>query len=102
MDGAVNSAISLSEAPEEENGRPFMNSQQELSPYGHGHGNSYILRRKGSFKTRNESSATIDKFAIKPINISSVKQQAEQPEEVDDGSSNNENQEISDPVGSGG
>ena len=60
MDGAANSAIASSD----ENGGHVTNAQQT---YGHNHGNSHILRRKGSLRSKNENPATLGKFAIKPI-----------------------------------
>ncbi|KAK3681483.1 Platinum sensitivity protein [Vermiconidia calcicola] len=78
MDGAVNSSTSHSE-PDEENGGPVHNAQSQSS-HAHGHGNSHMLRRKGSLRTKNESAMNDERFAIKPISLSAVKQQAE-PEE---------------------
>ena len=79
MDGAVNSPLSLHE---DENGGPVGHPQ--AAP-GHGQGNSHILRRKGSLKTKNQSVGAAGKFAIKPISLSAAKDQSERQEGQDSG-----------------
>ena len=75
VDGAVNSAIASSD----ENGGHMTNSQQT---YGHNHGYSHILRRKGSLRTKNENPATLGKFAIKPTGSTAQKQDADDVDEL--------------------
>ena len=103
MDGAVNSPVLSSAALDEENGGPILHSQQDQPlhshGHGHGHGNSHVLRRKGSLKTKNESSTSAGKFAIKPISLAAVRQQAEQAEESSGG---NEGGDTGDSGNSGG
>ena len=91
MDSAVNSPIASSD----ENGGHVTNVQQA---YGHGHGNSHILRRKGSLRTKNESPATVGKFAIKPIGPTALKPDAEDVDELA-GDGKEEIKESIDPLG---
>jgi len=92
MDGAANSPMSSSE----ENGGHVVNSHQA---YGHSHGNSHILRRKGSLRAKNENPATAGKFAIKPIGQAAV----QDPDDVDElaGDGKEESKEAADPGGGG-
>ena len=83
IDAAANSPMMSSIAMADENGGLTTDSQQQHA-HGHGHGNSHSLRRKGSLKTRNESTGTADKFAIKPINLPAAKQQAGQADKQGD------------------
>ncbi len=79
VDGGVNSP-QLPDADREENGGSIHHSDGKSHNNAHGHGTSApMLRRKGSLKTKNESSA--GKFAIKPINLSVAKQTAEQQQD---------------------
>jgi protein phosphatase-4 regulatory subunit 3 len=93
MDGAVNSPMSSSE----ENGGHAVNAHQA---YGHSHGNSHILRRKGSLRAKNENPATAGKFAIKPIGQAAAVQH---PDDVDElaGDGKEESKEAADPGGGG-
>lgn len=70
MDGALSNSIGIHD---DANGGPV--GSHKSAP-GHGHGNSHILRRKGSLKTKNESAG--GKFAIKPISLSAAKHHTEQ------------------------
>jgi protein phosphatase-4 regulatory subunit 3 len=92
-DGAVNSPV----ASPEENGGHTTNSQQA---YGHSHGNSHILRRKGSLRTKNESAATLGKFAIKPVGQSAMTLDADDVDELA-GDGKEERKESADPGGGG-
>jgi protein phosphatase-4 regulatory subunit 3 len=93
MDGAVNSPV----APPEENGGHTTNSQRA---YGHGHGNSHILRRKGSLRSKNENPATLGKFAIKPVGQSAMTLDADDVDELA-GDGKEESKESADPGGGG-
>lgn len=78
-EASARSAMNIDSASpfdEPENMNGGLGAHLQQPNHGHGHGNSHILRRKGSLKTKNESSA--GKFAIKPINLATVKSQAEQ------------------------
>jgi protein phosphatase-4 regulatory subunit 3 len=86
-DGAVNSPT-LPHSEDIENGGAMFPHDEQTQSRGHAHGNSApTLRRKGSLKTKNESTGSAGKFSIKPINLSGAKQHAEQQErgEGDDG-----------------
>lgn len=91
MDGAFNSAMSSGD----ENGGHTANLHQA---YGHNHGNSHILRRKGSLRTKNESPATLGKFAIKPIGSQTAKHEADDVDELA-GDGKEESKESVDPGG---
>ena len=92
LDGAVNSPVRLSPSPAQggKNGGPMAQhgNQQQPAP-GHAHGNSHVLRRKGSLKTKNEHAGAKGKFSIKPINLAAMKSQVEQQQQ-DGGSQSGE------------
>ena len=101
IDGAGHSTMALAGNLEEENGAQHLTTQPDQTPYGHGHGHSHMLRRKGSLRTRNESAGSVEKFAIKPISLTTMKQKAEQADETEEDSSIQKEQQIVDPSGSG-